>query len=553
MAGPQWLESIKEISGLDPLGVQAISQNIYGYLLPGMTNVTSRLRYYTFLCWVLFNYSKKIKSKKLEDWYIYLRKAEFLFALITDMHHIDEIGYYSAMVGSEKTRQLLRNNNEEVIHLTEYTKFEDSPQRYFQNKGGGFSQYYQGSMKQLKLIVDGGPLNFQLADNISKTKEVRYGIQAVNVFLSNSLLDLFHECIITEKVTRTQLREMGDSLCACNIVKNNNEHKLLTDLLFNIDNYFGDEGDRRKNTLNLILNLIKNNKYEGITIDDFRDICMYGYYPDASELRIKPNIKEILEWWKIYQMHEYFSFSLQSLFYLFEKIIDEIKGNFEKIFAYIQGEMLLKKISDIPSLEAFSIIDFNPDINFKKFLEYISFSNDDEVNWNTNKVSEHYLKLQVFKYIKEDNLAAILYSALIILGKIYLKTFKIKNFYRDINIDLYNTYRININYLNLFIKNSINDNLWVFINKILREFVVERHVIVALRKLRYVKRSTIRYVLENQEYTRCINIGYDMPVDTSPRLFTAFRFLEDLDFIKKTNENKYVLKDNGLKFMDKDR
>ena len=35
MTGPQWLESIIEISGLDPLGIQAISINIYGDLLPG--------------------------------------------------------------------------------------------------------------------------------------------------------------------------------------------------------------------------------------------------------------------------------------------------------------------------------------------------------------------------------------------------------------------------------------------------------------------------------------------------------------------------------------
>ena len=96
MVGPQWIESISEVTGLDPLGVQAISIKIYGYLLPGMSNVTNRLRYYSFLCWVLYNYTKKDGSNSIEDWRSYIRKSEFLFSLISDVHHIDDHGYSGA-------------------------------------------------------------------------------------------------------------------------------------------------------------------------------------------------------------------------------------------------------------------------------------------------------------------------------------------------------------------------------------------------------------------------------------------------------------------------
>lgn len=43
-----WVKPPIQIRGLDHLGVQAPCINIYGRLLPGITNVTDRARYYSF-------------------------------------------------------------------------------------------------------------------------------------------------------------------------------------------------------------------------------------------------------------------------------------------------------------------------------------------------------------------------------------------------------------------------------------------------------------------------------------------------------------------------
>jgi len=45
------------ISGLDPLGLQNPSSQAYSYLLPGLNNVTSQLRSYSFYCWLLDEYA----------------------------------------------------------------------------------------------------------------------------------------------------------------------------------------------------------------------------------------------------------------------------------------------------------------------------------------------------------------------------------------------------------------------------------------------------------------------------------------------------------------
>lgn len=153
MTGPQWLEHISEVSGLDPLGVQAISINVYTYLLPGVSNVTSRLRYYTFLCWVLCNYSKTVKSKDIDDWRDYLRKSEFLFSLIAERHHLNDVkGEPTSTVGAATARPVVKHLSRNTIDLHIYTDLSKSEGTYFKNRGGGFAQYYQGPMKVLRLL-----------------------------------------------------------------------------------------------------------------------------------------------------------------------------------------------------------------------------------------------------------------------------------------------------------------------------------------------------------------------------------------------------------------
>ena len=59
-----WVKPAHEIGGLDHLGVQAPCIHIYSDLLPGITNVTDRARYYSFYPWLLsrFEASGWIKS-----------------------------------------------------------------------------------------------------------------------------------------------------------------------------------------------------------------------------------------------------------------------------------------------------------------------------------------------------------------------------------------------------------------------------------------------------------------------------------------------------------
>ena len=59
-----WVEGAHEISGLDHLGVKGPCISIYGQLLPGITNVTDRARYFSFYTWVIWKLDQLDRRKK---------------------------------------------------------------------------------------------------------------------------------------------------------------------------------------------------------------------------------------------------------------------------------------------------------------------------------------------------------------------------------------------------------------------------------------------------------------------------------------------------------
>ena len=90
VATPEWTE-LRQKSGLDPLGMQAASVNLYQRLVPGISNVTLRIRYYGFYAWLCRTYAERIGDTGQETWKRTVRRAEALLALVA-ANAVDEDG-----------------------------------------------------------------------------------------------------------------------------------------------------------------------------------------------------------------------------------------------------------------------------------------------------------------------------------------------------------------------------------------------------------------------------------------------------------------------------
>ena len=65
-----WVSPPQAIGGLDHLGTQAPCVLIYSQLLPGITNVTDRARYYSFYPWLIWSFDQRYaKDDEARAWY----------------------------------------------------------------------------------------------------------------------------------------------------------------------------------------------------------------------------------------------------------------------------------------------------------------------------------------------------------------------------------------------------------------------------------------------------------------------------------------------------
>lgn len=78
---PEWTERGQR-TGLDPLGMQNSSVRLYQALVPGISNVTQRMRYYGLYAWLSQVYANTISNTDPRTWQRFLRRGEALYALV---------------------------------------------------------------------------------------------------------------------------------------------------------------------------------------------------------------------------------------------------------------------------------------------------------------------------------------------------------------------------------------------------------------------------------------------------------------------------------------
>jgi len=145
-------ERLSFVRGLDPLGLQNTSDSTFSILLPGLNNVTGRIRYYSFYSWLLDSYSKESGSTNPKDQRQFIRRAEFIVALISQ--YVD--GDSSAIPGSNYANTEVNIKQLTEHNLQEGTYKSDGSTRdtYWNYPLGAFGQYYLGSLRDIGIVIE---------------------------------------------------------------------------------------------------------------------------------------------------------------------------------------------------------------------------------------------------------------------------------------------------------------------------------------------------------------------------------------------------------------
>ena len=308
-----WVEPASPIRGLDHLGVQAPCIALYAQLLPGITNVTDRARYYSFHPWLIRSFEQRYANHSVEEFRRVLRRAECLFALTAIRHARVEADGDDARhgIGMVGRFALLRiPENEKSITLDDYAGLE-GPNRYFKNRLGGLGQYYFGPLRDLR-VLDYTSEQERALPGYDKVR----GSALADAFGSGVPQDSFFRLLEKQTIRWSDLDALAD-FCPCRLENQKAEVQLLLDLfLARSEAYQSSEAANRRASLALILDLIdKSTPLDGYTLENvFRASAYARVLPNGQPWKAHASLARVQRGWGTYEQNELLSLALQALF-----------------------------------------------------------------------------------------------------------------------------------------------------------------------------------------------------------------------------------------------
>lgn len=547
-----WLAESAPKTGLDHLGVQAPCINIYGRLLPGITNVTDRARYYSFYPWFFWavdQVEEPITRAQLQERF---RRAECLWALAAERHARKNVGHDgrvdnelhgAAMVGRDSLLPALDRleASSGLIKLSDHATLEATPQRYFQNPWGGLAQYYRGTLEDLGLIVSdrnlgakytqerGAPLAMKMAEDLPGAR--------------------FFELLVHDEVSVADLDSLAD-FCPCQLSKCRNEHEALTDLFFNRSQSPTDSENQRQLSLGLLLEVSENFAKHGADLDrDSFVITMYaGSLPDGAEWICPETLRSTSQGWKVYAENELLSLATQSIFFsVLESYQDSYSLNsgtrFETtrdLAAWYCGSSCGKS-----ALASFG------DATIGEIVEGLRTNLPD-----IREINDRAHELQLIKRRKELVASNGSRSELVELGLRAMLSLLARAKHGsspygalDIDKDYLSDYPINLASLHYHFENTWKPfNAGQLLAWITHEWCLNTHLSIALRKLRYDPRSTLRIRPTDQGLE--VDDKLPEPTETSPRFRQAMQILRDLGLLKRDSTGSSTPTESGKRILE---
>lgn len=290
---PYWGNGSNLKLGLNQLGIRNVSEQLFSVLLPGLNNVSLRVRYYSFYCWIIAQFYKDKDSVNTKDFYPFVRRAEFLVALINAVNEdhvgVPGINYASAIVDNA--------SDGSIISLKDGADINNGRTTYWSNSGGVLRQYYGASLCELGLV--GNFPDFKNIYNITKEGDYITGILLADEFDKsiNDLKDLFLNSVNKGEVSYTDLLRMKDGFYMKYLSPTSQEREILQSMILQSDSPSEpDASFHRRNTIIYTLDYLSKDKsvlnatgfsrymYESFDsiYDDLTAWGWYAYYLDNN-------------------------------------------------------------------------------------------------------------------------------------------------------------------------------------------------------------------------------------------------------------------------------
>lgn len=482
--------------GLNLLGYKGICESLYTTLLPGFNAVTSRIRYYSFYCWLLSELPNQVSPISEKSYVAYIRKAEYLLALVhAQMNNGDG---ESGIPGIDKAVNNYRDSGEQISLLEGVYKADGKTEgTYWKNKGGVLAQYYLASMSDDMGLLEATNEKESIR-NISKKDGFINGAKLAENFKASigNAADQFLSAVKSGIVTKAELKKLKEPFFMKGFQNGDSEKETLRELLFQVDKpRSGSDTELRKQTIAHFLEYVESGAV--LKTDDSQDFSgyMYGKYIGGEA----DDICTI--GWYLYWLNDNWQFQLNDIFI---QILDILENQYDCCWAPIHelsNELATKMASVLISKKNPTVKDL---YNFVKSGK----ANFSQQNTPEDICANSFLDI-LYRVSENENCRPA--------DEDYYKVFKIagnKNtffkfmddFFANIDIDL-------VDYLTTF----------------LEERIIYKHYAESMRKWANGGGvATHKFMLENG----CIRfLERTYSSHTSPRIRTLKGFLVDLGLV----------------------
>jgi hypothetical protein len=495
------------IPGLDPLGVLNVSDLTSNKLLPGLTTITERIRYYSFYCWFFDMYSREIRIVSKKEQFTLLRRAEYLLALLAAKNQFQGIpGITKAIREFNKSTGTI-DLKEGTGELTD--SFEGS---YWLNPRGVFGQNYVSSMVLMGMLreKDEGEgiyirTDFTIEDRIS-------GKQLAKAFQENAGSDAtatFIGVLLQGTVTHTQLEILSEPFHMLKVPCPSEEQHLLWQFLIGPDHPKDHANDfYRRRTIQMLLQRIIE---KGARISSM-EFSLNAYHQQGTFDSQKDGTFTL---WYYFQLDQFWHMASTGSLQAFLDFLNRETGG----GAWTGEDKLIGKLA----------------LSVEEFLKQERLVKEPD-SFNGLHVIEDAEESIVKLMNQPDSVKKIAY-AMILLRKLLEVN--------GPNIDelrkLALRYQLSSpsNFVNSApdLNRVVDEKLDGFIGLFIKKYVVLRHQWVALRKMNDTQ-TTEKFVREDGliRFISSIEYGY-----SEPRLDTILGFLDDLQILESGRETLTAL------------
>ena len=488
---PYWGKEADLTPGLNQLGIRNVSEQLFSSLLPGLNNVSQRIRYYSFYCWIIhqFYFGKETIIDK--EFNRFIRRSELLLALINatleDRTGIPGINYAATQIDSGIEIFSIKDGADLV---------KNGPSTFWANPGGVLRQYYVASLVEIGLI--GQHEKYPSLYNITKSPGHINGLSLANAFASSVGVygDLFIQLVNTGVAKLSDLKELNQVFKMKYLSIDSEERNLLQQLILQMDNPFiPDIKYHRQNTIKLILLYLSTHKTTLKAIDFSKN--MY------STFCLNDNLTK---WgWYAYYLDNRWQYELTQIFH---DVLIILKGEANE----------WQSIHDLLEKIASHIIDdfhISRDMPLKDLIQILG---EIDCSYSSAKALKNLLILY------QDNFSKTLFS---------------ENNYRRLDI-----HSENFGDFMKMVESARGETFYNFIKKIVED-VIYRHYRVSFRKMLQTGKATQKFAFENG----CLRFIADWEAtNSSPRIDTMRNFLIDLKIIE-ARDNEDALTEIGINLL----